>query len=96
MLRKNVKPGWCLIDGKGKYWDGKKWLETEDMSEPKSYEAEDTTRYWDGESLVSNELNPIVLEEWNIEDSTNVGAFKASQGKYLEFHRDKVFNESHG
>ena len=44
-----------------------------------------------GELLVSKELNPIVLEQWNIENSTNVGAFKANQGKYLEFHRDVVF-----
>ena len=41
--------------------------------------------------LVSKELNPIVLEQWNIEDATNVGAFKVNQGKYLEFHRDAVF-----
>jgi len=44
-----------------------------------------------GDLLVSKELNPIVLEQWNIEDSANVGAFKANQGKYLEFHRDVVF-----
>ena len=44
-----------------------------------------------GDLLVSKELNAIVLEQWNIADSTNVGAFKANQGKYLEFHRDVVF-----
>ena len=44
-----------------------------------------------GDLLVSQELNPIVLDQWNIANSTNVGAFKANQGKYLEFHRDVVF-----
>ena len=45
----------------------------------------------DGDLLVSKELNPIVLEKWNIEDSKNVGVFKVNQSKYLEFHRDMVF-----
>ena len=46
-----------------------------------------------GDLIVSKELNPIVLEQWNIEDSTNVGPFKVNQCKYLEFHRDIVFQE---
>lgn len=45
----------------------------------------------DGDLLVSRELNPIVLEQWKIADSVNVGSFKASQTRYLEFHRDMVF-----
>jgi predicted restriction endonuclease len=44
-----------------------------------------------GDLMVSKELNPIILEQWNIADSTNVGSFKSNQGKYLEFHRDVVF-----
>jgi putative restriction endonuclease len=44
-----------------------------------------------GDLLVSKEVNPIVLEQWKIEDSANIGTFKANQGKYLEFHRDAVF-----
>ena len=44
-----------------------------------------------GDLLVSAELNPIVLEQWAIANSANVGIFKANQGKYLEFHRDVVF-----
>lgn len=44
-----------------------------------------------GDLLVSKELNPIVLDKWKITDSLNVGNFKVSQGKYLEFHRDVVF-----
>jgi hypothetical protein len=39
----------------------------------------------------ASELNPIVLEQWDIANTANVGAFKANQGKYLEFHRDVVF-----
>jgi hypothetical protein len=44
-----------------------------------------------GGILVSNELNPRVLEQWSIATSSNVGVFRASQQKYLEFHRDVVF-----
>jgi predicted restriction endonuclease len=44
-----------------------------------------------GDLIISKELNPIVLNQWNIASSTNVGAFKNNQGKYLEFHRDVVF-----
>lgn len=50
MLRRNAKPGWYLIDGKDRYWDGKKWLETQDLSEPGWYEVDDLTRFWDGDS----------------------------------------------
>jgi predicted restriction endonuclease len=46
-----------------------------------------------GDLMVSKELNPIILEQWNIVDSTNVGSFKSNQGKYLEFHRDVVFKD---
>jgi hypothetical protein len=41
--------------------------------------------------MVSKELNPIILEQWNLADSVNVGSFKKDQGKYLEFHRDMIF-----
>ena len=44
-----------------------------------------------GDLMISKELNPIVLNQWNIASSRNVGAFKNNQGKYLEFHRDVVF-----
>ena len=50
MLRRNAKPGWYLIEGKDRYWDGKKWLETKDLSEPGWYEVDDLTRFWDGDS----------------------------------------------
>ena len=50
MLRRSAKPGWFLVDGKDKYWDGKKWLETKDLSEPGWYEVEEVTRFWNGES----------------------------------------------
>jgi hypothetical protein len=44
-----------------------------------------------GELLISKELNPVVLEQWSIDGALNVGSFKNHQGKYLEFHRDVVF-----
>jgi hypothetical protein len=44
-----------------------------------------------GVILVSKELNPKVLEQWSIQSGQNVGEFKANQGKYLEYHRDVVF-----
>ena len=44
-----------------------------------------------GELLVSDQLNPVILEKWSIESPKNVGEFKVNQGKYLEFHRDVVF-----
>jgi energy-coupling factor transporter ATP-binding protein EcfA2 len=50
MLRRTAKPGWYLVEGKERYWDGKKWLETQDMSEPGWYEVDGVTRYWDGDS----------------------------------------------
>lgn len=50
MLRRHTKAGWYLVDGEDRYWDGKKWLETKDLSEPGWYEADGMTRYWDGGS----------------------------------------------
>jgi len=50
MLRRSAKPGWFLVDGKDRYWDGKKWLETRDMSEPGWYEVDEVTRFWNGET----------------------------------------------
>ena len=32
MKHKTAKPSWYLVEGKDKYWDGKKWLETQGMS----------------------------------------------------------------
>ena len=50
MLRRSAKPGWYLVEGKDRYWDGKKWLETQDMAEPGWYEVEGIARFWDGDS----------------------------------------------
>ena len=50
MLRRSAKPGWFLVDGKDRYWDGKKWLETQALSESGWYEVDDVSRYWDGNS----------------------------------------------
>lgn len=44
-----------------------------------------------GEMLISTELNPSVLDKWFISPSRNVGEFKKEQMKYLEYHREFVF-----
>ena len=44
-----------------------------------------------GDLLLSRELNPVVLDQWKIAKSTNVGSFKVNQMKYLEFHREEIF-----
>lgn len=44
-----------------------------------------------GDLLISKELDVKVLGQWKISSSTNVGAFNNNQSKYLEFHRDMVF-----
>lgn len=45
----------------------------------------------DGDLLLSPELNPVILDQWKIAKSTNVGIFKERQMKYLAFHRDEIF-----
>lgn len=44
-----------------------------------------------GSILISRELSPNVLEKWSISTSGNVGDFKPKQRRYLEYHRDVVF-----
>lgn len=44
-----------------------------------------------GNVIVSNELDPSVLNQWNLNLSANVGEFESRQCKYLEYHRDEVF-----
>lgn len=48
-----------------------------------------------GELLVSQELNPAVLQSWGIQVPRNVGAFAPEQGRFLDYHRRQVF-EQHG
>jgi hypothetical protein len=45
----------------------------------------------EGELLVSKELDKAVLSFWKIEIPMNVGAFRAEQSKYLDYHREKIF-----
>lgn len=47
-----------------------------------------------GKLLVSKELSPSILEKWSISANRSVGSFNSSQSKYLEYHRDLVF-QSH-
>jgi hypothetical protein len=49
----------------------------------------------DGQVLVSQELNPVVPGNWQIDLSANVGEFRPGQSQYLEFHRREVFQQ-HG
>ena len=44
-----------------------------------------------GVLLVSKELNPKVLEQWSILHSQNVGEFREAQCKYLDYHRQVIF-----
>lgn len=44
-----------------------------------------------GELLISKELNPLILEQWSIASSENVGRFTKSQSTYLEYHQDSIF-----
>jgi putative restriction endonuclease len=49
----------------------------------------------DGDLLVSQELNPVVLENWHIKRPLNVGRFSPEQCYYLDHHRREVFQQ-HG
>jgi HNH endonuclease len=49
----------------------------------------------DGDLLVSQELNPVVLENWRISLPLNVGQFSPEQCYFLDYHRREVFQQ-HG
>jgi len=49
----------------------------------------------EGDLLVSQGLNPVVLDNWHIELPLNVGEFRPEQCFYLGWHRREVF-EQHG
>jgi putative restriction endonuclease len=44
-----------------------------------------------GKLLVSSELNPVILEKWAIKRDHTSSRFRTEQVKYLEFHRDIIF-----
>jgi len=44
-----------------------------------------------GRLLVSKELNLKILEQWSIQPNQGVGKFSKEQSKYLDYHRDEVF-----
>ena len=44
-----------------------------------------------GQMIISTRLDQSVLDAWNIDKNTNVGAFSAKQAVYLAFHRTHVF-----
>jgi putative restriction endonuclease len=49
----------------------------------------------DGDLLVSQELNPVVLDNWHIRLPLNVGEFRPEQCYFLGYHRREVFQQ-HG
>ena len=49
----------------------------------------------DGDLLVSQELNPVVLNNWHIQLPINVGEFRPEQCYFLGYHRREVFQQ-HG
>jgi putative restriction endonuclease len=49
----------------------------------------------DGDLLVSQEMNPVVLGNWHIQLPLNVGEFRPEQCYFLEYHRREVFQQ-HG
>jgi hypothetical protein len=49
----------------------------------------------DGDLLVSQELNPVVLDNWHIKLPLNVGEFRPEQCYFLGYHRREVFQQ-HG
>jgi len=46
-----------------------------------------------GDLIVSNMLNPKILEAWGIDPHINVGIFTVRQNEYLAFHRENVFKK---
>jgi putative restriction endonuclease len=49
----------------------------------------------EGDLLVSQELNPVVLDNWHFQLPLNVGEFRPEQCYYLDYHRREVFQQ-HG
>jgi putative restriction endonuclease len=49
----------------------------------------------DGDLLVSQELNPVVLNNWHIQLPCNAGQFLPEQCYFLDYHRREVFQQ-HG
>ena len=49
----------------------------------------------DGDLLVSQEMNPVVLDNWHIQLPFSAGEFRPEQCFYLDYHRREVFQQ-HG
>ncbi|HEY3783914.1 MAG TPA: HNH endonuclease signature motif containing protein [Steroidobacteraceae bacterium] len=49
-----------------------------------------------GELLVSEALNPAVLESWGFRSPHNVGSFTPEQRVFLDFHRRRIFGQRGG
>ncbi len=89
---RHIKP-WCECDDAEKL-DGSNGL----MMSPHIahlFERGYITFTDEGDLLVSQDLNPVVLHNWHIELPLNVGEFRPEQCFYLDWHRREVF-EQHG
>ena len=49
-----------------------------------------------GELLVSRYLNPAVLDKWGLQLPRYVDAFRPEQCRYLDYHRQEVFERHIG
>jgi len=47
----------------------------------------------DGDMIVSNKLDPNILNIWSIDSSVNVGSFNEKQVEYLYFHRQRILKK---
>ena len=47
----------------------------------------------DGDMIISNKLDPNILNIWSIDSSVNVGSFNKKQVEYLYFHRQHILKK---
>ena len=47
----------------------------------------------DGDMIISNKLDPNILNIWSIDSSVNVGSFNEKQVEYLYFHRQHILKK---
>jgi putative restriction endonuclease len=88
----HIKP-WCECDDREKLDGGNGLLLSPHLAD--LFDRGYISFSDEGELLASDELNPAVLRNWNIDLPRNVGVFTAEQCAYLDFHRREVF-QHHG
>jgi putative restriction endonuclease len=50
----------------------------------------------DGQMLISKHLNPFVIKAWGLDKTFSAEPFRPEQRKYLEFHRQHIFEKVGG